>query len=312
MTENYTPNPGDQVRVRRYQVPCPELPGYAERKLLEEHVGTAATVQPKADGVLLTLEGLEDAIFTGCQFTGQDPFQGCSWTLQTEVVRLADVAAHDQAEHDARVAAGEAEVARALALWERARDAEAAALRRLIAARDRLAVIKRARPAPAAIPDLDALSETRKTDRAVMAGHVEGLARSHGLRAEVAAGGRGPLGDGSRAVHVDVEGPHGLKVTVVFDGNSPQSAPDTYVLSWHGVEDGWRLFPAVFGGSVNPYHGHKATDVAHGFRDLTELLTRRFTAIADGSAFVPACCRYHELGGRADFPCRLPDPAPAD
>jgi hypothetical protein len=66
----------------------------------------------------------------------------------------------------------------------------------------------------------------------------------------------------------------------------------------------------VFGGSVNPYHGHKATDVARGFRALYWLLERRFASIADGSAFVPACCRYHELGARpADFPCLTPDPA---
>jgi hypothetical protein len=148
------------------------------------------------------------------------------------------------------------------------------------------------------------LTERRKTDRAVMAGHVEGLARSHGLQAAVV-----PEAPGTRHTRVVIAGPHGLSLTVHFWGSTPFKTADTYVLSWHGVETGWRLFPPVFGGSVNPYHGHKATDTAHGFAQLHYLLTRRFAAIADGTAFVPACCRYHELGGRADFPCITPEPA---
>lgn len=309
--QTYTPKAGDQVRVRRYQVPTPELPGVAERKMIIEYEGTIATVQPKAGGVLFRLEGDSDPIFTGYQFSGQDASHGVSWSLHTEVVPLADVAAHDQAEHADRVAAGEAEAARALALWERARDAEVVARQRLKGAQERLEATLRARPVPAPGPDLDALSERRKTDRAVMAGHVEGLARSHGLTATVEAG-RYRLAVPGRAVRVEVEGPHTLALTVTFDGDSPQAEPDTYVLSWHmrpwaDEGKGWKLFPPVFGGSVNPYHGDKATDTAHGFRALVELLTRRFASIADGSAFVPACCRYHELGGDAHRACLAPD-----
>jgi hypothetical protein len=81
----YEPQPCHQVVVRRWEVPCPELPGTAERRLLIEYEGTVATVRGKAGGVLLTLEGIAEPIFTGYQFTGQDPDHWCSWTLQTEV-----------------------------------------------------------------------------------------------------------------------------------------------------------------------------------------------------------------------------------
>jgi hypothetical protein len=143
VTEIYTPEPGDQVRVRRYQVPTPELPGTAEREMIVEYTGTVGEVRKRADGVLFQLAGFGHDIFTGYQFSGQDPEHGCSWSLHTEVVPLADVAAHDQAQHAARVAAGEAEVARALALYERARDAVPAARQRLKGAQERLEAILR-------------------------------------------------------------------------------------------------------------------------------------------------------------------------
>jgi hypothetical protein len=147
MTESYTPRPGDQVRVRRYQVPTPELPGTAERKMVLEVTGTVATVREVTGGALFRLEGdPEWPMFTGYQFSGQDPEHGCSWSLQTEVVPLAGVAAHDQAEHDARVADAEAGKARALALWERAREAEVVARQQLKGARERLEAILRDKP----------------------------------------------------------------------------------------------------------------------------------------------------------------------
>jgi hypothetical protein len=134
------------------------------------------------------------------------------------------------------------------------------------------------------------LTERRKADRAVMVKQVAALAEGHGITAEVRSGGRGPLSDASRAVSVNLAGPHTLGLTVIFDGNSPQSEPDTYVLSWHmrpraDEGKGRQLAPHAFG-SVNSYHGHKATDVARGFAQLYYLLSRRFAAIADGSAFV--------------------------
>jgi hypothetical protein len=126
------------------------------------------------------------------------------------------------------------------------------------------------------------LTERRKADRALMAGTVAELAVMHGLSAVVT--GEQHV---SRQTSVELAGPHGLKTAVRFRGNTPQSAPDTYVLSWHGVKAPWQLWPGAFG-DVNPYHGTKATDVARGFDALLGLLERRFAAIADGSAFILA------------------------
>jgi hypothetical protein len=121
------------------------------------------------------------------------------------------------------------------------------------------------------------LTERHKADRALMAGTVAELAREHGLTAWVTG-----EQHGSRRTSVGLAGPHGLKLAMYFDGKSPQ--PDSYVLSWYGTEDGWRLNPGAFG-NVNRFHGHKATDVAYDFNALVTKLGRRFAAIADGSAF---------------------------
>lgn len=126
------------------------------------------------------------------------------------------------------------------------------------------------------------LTERRKADRALMAGEVAELARQYGLD-NLTTGEQ----HGSRATSVTVTGPHGLKVNVSFSGISNGNAPDTYILCWHGVEPRWRLQPGKFW-SVNEYHGHKATDIVHGFTALLALLGRRFAAIEDGSAFIPS------------------------
>lgn len=128
------------------------------------------------------------------------------------------------------------------------------------------------------------LTERRKAGRAAMAGQVAELARQHGLTA-IATGEQ----HGSRQTSVTLEAPHGLRLTIRFRGRSPQARPDTYVLSWYTnllQDDGWRLNPYRFG-DVNPYHGSKATDLAHGFEDLCLLLDRRFRAIARGWAYLP-------------------------
>ena len=128
-----------------------------------------------------------------------------------------------------------------------------------------------------------ALTERRKADRAKMAAQVAGLAAEHGIAARIVSGEH----QRPRAMFVNLEGPHGLRLTVAFDGSNPQREADTYVLSWHGVERGWRLDPHRFG-RVNPYHGHKATDVAHGFGALLAMLGRRFETIAGGTAYIAA------------------------
>ena len=89
--------------------------------------------------------------------------------------------------------------------------------------------------------------------------------------------------DGTRRTDVDILCPRGLKVTVRFDGGSPYA--DTYVLSWHGVDDGVRLHWGMFS-HVNPFHGHKATDVARGHAQLIRILRERFAVIRDDSAFI--------------------------
>jgi hypothetical protein len=124
------------------------------------------------------------------------------------------------------------------------------------------------------------LTARRKADRAAMAYQVAELAREYGL-----AVWHEPEQPGSRKTAVDVECPLGLKVTVSFDGSVHGTAPDVYVLSWHGVEDGTRLHWGMFN-HVNPYHGHKATDTACGFPQLLRILRERFAVIRDGSAFI--------------------------
>jgi hypothetical protein len=124
------------------------------------------------------------------------------------------------------------------------------------------------------------LTARRKADRAKMARQVAGAAEVWGIAARITW----EL-PGSRYTSVELEGQHGLRLAVKFDGTALD--PDTYMLHWHGVEDGWWLSRAHFI-NVNPHHGHKATDVTAGFTQLLNVLRYRFAAIADGSAFVRA------------------------
>lgn len=148
----YIPAPGHQVRVRRYQVPCPELPGVAERKMIAEHTGTVGKVREVPGGVLFQLAGFGHDICTSDQFSGQDPEHGCSWSLHTEVVPLAETCSHDRAQLAARVQQAENERARAAESWERSRDAEAVARQRLIGAQERLEAAMRKAASAGAVP----------------------------------------------------------------------------------------------------------------------------------------------------------------
>lgn len=120
-------------------------------------------------------------------------------------------------------------------------------------------------------------SARRKADRAAMALQVAALGAEHELAVSYI-----PEVKGTRRAYAELAGPHGLRLSVKFDGGSQD--PDTYVLSWYGVTTDVCLNPARFG-DVNSYHRQKATDVAHGFAELLSLLGQRFAAIADGSAF---------------------------
>ena len=119
------------------------------------------------------------------------------------------------------------------------------------------------------------LTERRKADRERMATELMALVREAGYSAE-----RHDVG--TRSIWIAISTAHGLCLNVDFDGSSVQ--PDVHVLSWHGVESPYRLAPG-FAPSVNQYHWHKATDVAHGFLALCTVLRTRLQAVRDGSAF---------------------------
>lgn len=88
-----------------------------------------------------------------------------------------------------------------------------------------------------------------------------------------------------RSVTVTFHMPHGLTLSVELNGNSRQQRGGTHVLSWHGVEDGWRLNGLAFG-SVNQFHGCKATDVCDTL-SILDILESRFARIMAGDVFTP-------------------------
>ncbi|KWT98133.1 MULTISPECIES: hypothetical protein [unclassified Variovorax] len=125
------------------------------------------------------------------------------------------------------------------------------------------------------------LTVLRKGDRELMAKGVEKLVRDCGATSTRREGGEYP---GPRGIHVEIDTPRGLQVTVYFNGYSSQ--PDVYVLSWHmDLESDDTLSPAIFGGNVNPHHFRKATYVAHGYDDLCEKLRKGLDMAISGVAF---------------------------
>lgn len=125
------------------------------------------------------------------------------------------------------------------------------------------------------------LSVKRQPDRLKMALALTALAESLGCTVERKEGGSYP---GPRCIQLALQAPGGLCVTVSLDGDSWQ--PDTYVLSWHMALDSKnKLAPYPFGGSVNPHHFCKATNVAHGYESLQEQLQRGLVMARDGSAY---------------------------
>ena len=125
------------------------------------------------------------------------------------------------------------------------------------------------------------LSEKRAGDRKQMAKAVKDLALSLGCKVEMREGAEYP---GPRAIHVGIEAPGDLCLTVEFDGDSWQ--PDVHVLSWHmALSSHAKLNPHTFGGTVNTYHYHKATYVAHGFDDLLIQLAAGLKMCQNGTAY---------------------------
>jgi hypothetical protein len=105
MKTMFVPETGQRVRVRRWEVPCPEIPAGPQRKLVVELTGIVASVddgtrsRPMHEPVIHfdpasldvsvdTFEmdpGDHAMIALGHQFCGQEPDHGYSWTLQTEI-----------------------------------------------------------------------------------------------------------------------------------------------------------------------------------------------------------------------------------
>jgi hypothetical protein len=125
------------------------------------------------------------------------------------------------------------------------------------------------------------LTERRKADREIMAQQVFDMAFDLGASAAMILPGFNP-----REICVHIETPQGLRLSVNFNGKSPQRKPDTYVLSWHMGHDATAKLAPAFG-DVNPHHWRKSTDVVHGYAALLELLRRRLGQVLDGTAFQP-------------------------
>lgn len=125
------------------------------------------------------------------------------------------------------------------------------------------------------------LTEKRKADREAMAIEIASLWGGEGFKATIIPSMN--VYPGKRCIMVDLEGPHGLRVSPRFNGDSWQ--PDTFVLSWHMSTNATAKLAGIFD-SVNPIHRHKATDIAEGFEDLKRLLTIRRAQLQDGSAFL--------------------------
>lgn len=127
------------------------------------------------------------------------------------------------------------------------------------------------------------LTMTRSADRQSLAGQIHVLARALGCETSEKSGGDHP---GKRAIVVDIAAPGGLCLSVYLNGGVRD--PDCFVLSWHmDYKSDAKLSHSAFL-NVNPYHRHKATDVARGADELLRVLEKRLTACKDGSAYLGA------------------------
>ncbi len=132
------------------------------------------------------------------------------------------------------------------------------------------------------------LTETRKADRAKMAAILaQAVTAAGAVSAEIKPEDPSSVYD-KRRTRVEIVCARGLLLTVTFRGDSPQSRPNIFVLSWHTDLDSDARLADVFGyDGVNPYHFSKATQIAEGLDDLVAKVTRIVAMAADGSAFSP-------------------------
>lgn len=130
---------------------------------------------------------------------------------------------------------------------------------------------------------VEKLSVTRKADREKLAALLTASLTKAG--ATVTRNDDLELAYRGRAVFLNVLLAHGLSVTVGFNGDSPHTPKDTFVLSWHfkNFENLPRLTDAF--PNVNTHHRRKATDVAYGFDDLQRTLLHRIEVVRNGTAF---------------------------
>lgn len=136
--------------------------------------------------------------------------------------------------------------------------------------------------APKATPKTpdDHLSVGRRLDRIEMARRLAAVCRTYNVPCEVTPHDMKSM---RRRVDVRVKHASGLTGRVSFDGDSANG--DTYLIHWYDCPKGYRLNPAVFA-SVNPFHFHKATDIADGFEQLLHVWEIRCVAISEGYAMV--------------------------
>lgn len=142
------------------------------------------------------------------------------------------------------------------------------------------------KPTAAELADWVTLSETRKKDRETMGKHIQDLAGRvapmHVL-VHLLLNRRGE----DDYITVEIDGPHPLYCRFDLRRSSRRDMDNVFVLSWffRAASDNKRIAPD-FAQDTNHFHGHKATDVAHGFENLMTILMDRFWKMEHGKAFV--------------------------
>lgn len=130
----------------------------------------------------------------------------------------------------------------------------------------------------------DRLTERRADDRLIMARALRDLTREV---APMRVSCKILMDDGynEKRVSVLISGSGGLTVRVTFAGDSPQTVPNTFVLSWHIDEprNGFTIDPK-FAQDINTFHFRKATDVFYGFAVMMEMMRTRLEWMEDGRA----------------------------
>lgn len=116
----------------------------------------------------------------------------------------------------------------------------------------------------------------RKADRTAMAKELVALVQQCGASVEQTD----RCSIYPNTILLKIEAERGLFLNLRLDGKSANG--DTHVLSWY--VDGDAKLSHVFP-NRNEYHYQKATDIAHGYESLKEILQARLLSARDGFAF---------------------------